>query len=742
MMSSTQNRLATGKKVNSALDNPSNFFTSSSLNDRASDLGSLLDSIGQATKTLDAANNGITSLTKLVQSAKSTAQQARQAASATDSYGAVDLSGTVGGPAETMGTNASIKDLNPKPIALSFTNLGETMGTDTATIGFDNTLVSTTAISIEVQVAGATQTVTTAAFAANATANDVRDAINTAMVNQFGSGTQKITASVTGTNQIKLDSSDADADFVIKANATTAELNMTTSNVADKSVASTSLLDRLVTAGGASGNTLTLDSTGNGGAKTITFSAATGANNVSTVADLNNWLQNQGGNISGASSGTTTTITTGAAAGKSLTVSTNNAAVKTALGLTSVAANVTLSDGSTRGGLGASTSVLTRTYNSDPSLAEINTSLSTGGNFSISIDKNDGNGAAVQTVAMDGTEDIDDAIVKLKLNATINANLDVTNENGTLTLKAKNSDVDFTTKASAVTAALGVTADAATDKAATSNSLLDSLVTNGGAVGQQLTVKANGGATQTITFGKDSTKGEVSTRAELDTALKSLAGVTAKLTGTALSIGVAAGSSATSIEIGGDAKVVAQLGLTAGSKSGDKAAGTASTTRTSLQADFNNVLDQIDALTKDASYNGNNLLNGDDLKVTFNENGSSSLTIKGVNFSSNNLGLNKQTATQFQSNDTIDKVIASADNALNTLRTQASKFGSTLTTVQTRQDFTKNMINTLQTGADALVLADTNEEGANLLALQTRQQLSTTALSMANQASQAVLRLF
>ena len=82
------------------------------------------------------------------------------------------------------------------------------------------------------------------------------------------------------------------------------------------------------------------------------------------------------------------------------------------------------------------------------------------------------------------------------------------------------------------------------------------------------------------------------------------------------------------------------------------------------------------------------------------------------------------------------------DTALKTLRTQASDFGSKLTTVQTRQDFTKKLIHTLQTGADKLVLADTNEEGANMLALQTRQQLSTTALSLSAQADQAVLRLF
>ena len=95
LMSVTQNRLATGKKVNTALDNPTNFFTSQSLNNRAGDLNALLDSIGQAQQTLDAANTGITSLTKLVQSAKSIAQQARQAAQPTAiSYGAISVNDT------------------------------------------------------------------------------------------------------------------------------------------------------------------------------------------------------------------------------------------------------------------------------------------------------------------------------------------------------------------------------------------------------------------------------------------------------------------------------------------------------------------------------------------------------------------------------------------------------------------------------------------------------------------------
>jgi flagellin-like hook-associated protein FlgL len=190
------------------------------------------------------------------------------------------------------------------------------------------------------------------------------------------------------------------------------------------------------------------------------------------------------------------------------------------------------------------------------------------------------------------------------------------------------------------------------------------------------------------------------------------------------------------------AGVATALGISAGTTNGAAYSSSPNSTRTSLQSDYNSLLTQIDALAGDASYNGINLLNGDDLKVVFNENGTSSLIIAGVTFNSAGLGLTAISGTGFQSDTNIDVTITSIDLALNTLRTQASKFGSNISTVQTRQDFTKQLINTLQTGADALVLADTNEEGANLLALQTRQQLSSTALSLSAQADQAVLRLF
>jgi len=144
----------------------------------------------------------------------------------------------------------------------------------------------------------------------------------------------------------------------------------------------------------------------------------------------------------------------------------------------------------------------------------------------------------------------------------------------------------------------------------------------------------------------------------------------------------------------------------------------------------------IDQLAGDTSYNGVYLLNGDNLKVTFNENGTSSLTILGVKLNSAGLGLTAISGTGFQDNNFINSTLATINTSLLTLRAQASTLGSNLTTVQTRQDFTKNLINTLQTGSDNLVLADTNQEGANLLALQTRQQLSTTALSLSAQSAQ------
>jgi flagellin-like hook-associated protein FlgL len=466
LMSMTQNRLATGKKVNSALDNPGNFFTSQSLNNRASDLNSLLDSIGQAQQTLKAADTGISSLTKLVESAKSIAKQAQQAAAPATTY------------ALTVAGNAAIAD--------------------------------------------------------------------------------------------------------------------------DAAVA------------------------------TGTVGSITGA---STLASL------------------------GIADGETITIS-------------------------------------------------------------------DGTNTVTHTVTTAATEDVDDVITTLNGGAATwtvavngSGNLEVTADDptDTLTISGNGADSAFGT----------------TTTSSLFNSTLDSLTGT-------LTVQVGAATAQTITFGSGGT--QVNTRAELVTALSGLTGVTATINGSdQISI---ASTSSEDITIGGTDAASFFAAGNIGANTPTASVGTPSATRTDLQTQYNELLAQIDALAKDASYNGINLLNGDNLKVVFNEDGTSSQTISGVTFDAAGLGLDDLSASEFQTNSAIDTVISDLDTALSSLRSQASKFGSNLTTVQTRQDFTKNMINTLQTGADNLVLADTNEEGANLLALQTRQQLSTTALSLSAQADQAVLRLF
>ena len=164
--------------------------------------------------------------------------------------------------------------------------------------------------------------------------------------------------------------------------------------------------------------------------------------------------------------------------------------------------------------------------------------------------------------------------------------------------------------------------------------------------------------------------------------------------------------------------------------------------RANLVAQYNNIITQITTTAQDSSFNGINLLNGDDLKLTFNETGKSTLTIKGVVFNAAGLGLGPLTSgTDFLDNASAKATITKLSSASDMLRSQASALGSNLSIVQIRQDFSKNLINVLQTGSSNLTLADTNEEAANSQALSTRQSIAVSALALANQSQQSVLQL-
>jgi flagellin-like hook-associated protein FlgL len=162
-------------------------------------------------------------------------------------------------------------------------------------------------------------------------------------------------------------------------------------------------------------------------------------------------------------------------------------------------------------------------------------------------------------------------------------------------------------------------------------------------------------------------------------------------------------------------------------------------------------MSQVEDLASDSGYKGVNLLKDSDttLQVYFDESGDSSITLTGFDSSASGLAMESTIAANAWTSDggtantsDINSTIDLLDSARTSLRSQAQTFSNNMSTITIRQDFTSNMINVLKDGAAGLTEADLNEEGANMLMLQTRQALGTTSLSIASQAAQSVLRLF
>jgi flagellin-like hook-associated protein FlgL len=164
--------------------------------------------------------------------------------------------------------------------------------------------------------------------------------------------------------------------------------------------------------------------------------------------------------------------------------------------------------------------------------------------------------------------------------------------------------------------------------------------------------------------------------------------------------------------------------------------------RATLATQYNGLLTQIDNLANDASYKGTDLLGaGSSLTVALNEGGSSTLTVTGFDASSTGLSI-AGAANAWAADADITAASTDLDTALTTLRANGQSLSSNNGVIAARLQFTADMITTLSQGADSLTAADSNEEGANMVALQTRQQLGIVALSLTNQANQSILRLF
>ncbi len=316
----------------------------------------------------------------------------------------------------------------------------------------------------------------------------------------------------------------------------------------------------------------------------------------------------------------------------------------------------------------------------------------------------DGMGQAIQTLkaADKGIESLTDLVAQAK----------------TLAEQAKEASAQTSKIQSEVAASTTNTAATLMSAAFTSLSITNTFI-----------IAVNGAATTTITFSATNT---IQTVMDLITAADT--NITASYNTSTDKIEIA-GTSGVEVTITGN--LATNMTMTGTTTFGSTGSGS---DITDLEADFEKVMTELNKLYQDAGYKGINLINGNDLTVTTNEN-STTLTIAAATLNVTGLGFTA-TTVDWTTAAAIDTSITEASSALSTLRTTASGFSTDLGLLQTREAFTDDIIQTLEAGAGLLVNANLEEESANLLALQTRQALGTSSLSFANQAQQSILQLF
>ncbi len=655
LLATTQNDLATGNKVNSALDNPTSYFTAAALNNRASDISNLLDGIGNGVQVLQAANTGITSLQGLVASAQSVANQVLQTPVGYSTKSSVSTTAISGATANNLlGTGAGYTDA---------TFAGAT-STGTITAAFTSATSTGTSVSNDNSTPAAISTSTQLVGTASSTSNDLAAGAITDGSTLVVDG-KTITFS-TGTTTASSGSSSTGFTIGIGTGSTaTIQTILTDIDAITGGSGSTVVGGKLEIATGTTAN-LTITGTGNaltglGLGTGVTLARSGGA--TSTTALTGSTL------LSGTTASSVGSLTNGFSVGDTLVV-----------------------DGKTL------------TFVSGTAGANQISTTGTVANLLAAIDTASGNSGTASSVS--------GGVITLHT-GTINGTLSISSSNAT-----------------ALTA-LGLSGGVTQAATGASPSLS----------GETLLIAATGGGTaSSITFGTGA--GQVSSLNQLNAAL-----ATNNLQATIDPAGIitlTTSNNAASSTIGaitGTSTAAGQAfnGLVAVAPVADP---NAQATRAGLIAQYNNILQQIDTTSQDSSFNGINLLEGDTLNLTFDETGKSTLAIQGVTFNTAGLGLSTLTnGTDFLDSSSANKVLASLSNVSTTLRSEASNLGSNLSIVQIRQDFSKNLINVLQTGASNLTLADTNEEAANSQALSTRQSIAVSALALANQSQQSVLQL-
>ncbi|WP_020187675.1 flagellin [Methylopila sp. 73B] len=354
------------------------------------------------------------------------------------------------------------------------------------------------------------------------------------------------------------------------------------------------------------------------------------------------------------------------------------------------------------------------------------------------------NGATVNISANDTA-----AQVKTKIDSLNITGLSVTDNAGVLEFELESGDDINIGGSSTLLDSLGLIADGATTTSVSSTNGTLATTTSGASALKDttLTFADKYGALKTVTFASSKGADNVDTIDELNSWLKTndvqlQASVDNEGDDDAQLVFETTNAIANSVpKVATGSAIGAAAAFASGAFSAPVLDQSAAEVRSNYADDYNSALEEILKLAQDSDYNGVNLLNGDDLSIVFNESGSSQLEVKGVEFSAEGLGLDSISAEDFYDSASINSVIDRIEAAMQTVEDQSAKFGSQLQIVQTREDFTKSMIGTLEDGALALTGADTNEEAANLATLQTRQSLIVSSLSISTQQESAVLQL-
>jgi flagellin len=647
LLATTSERLSTGKKVNGALDNPSSFFTARGLTNRASDLTSRKDGLGQAISLLQATDKSIASITTLIEQAKATAQSAEEASSA----GISTVSSVAASFVPSSETSVTSIETESYLIGTTNTKTFSQIGAG-GTYAAGSTMSQFTGLTL---TAGDTVTFTSSGYGmTELTTGAISGASTITQLVAAYNGMAGITASFNATTN----------DVDIAANGGTILTGTDTANV--------NWIDEL---GGIKSSDYKTDGTAE-----VTTTAVVSAGAVTFN------LTGENTDMAAAAFGMSD-----ADAASAIVINGTNSAIAAAEAQTV---------NSYTNSLTAAHADLSATYSATNRNIQLLAENGTRINFTDSTPQQElgwvqSGGATSITIGSDYGFDDGTTIATTDLLTTVFDGV------------AVNDSMQFGVTGGNVGAAYSVIATSTiADLVAAINASDSSLTASFNTTTQKVDVTAPDGTEITVTSGGATTAAFGSLGFATSTAVTLTSGT-----------GVTYGAAGSQAEVG------------------------------TLNTDFQSILEQIDKLITDASYKGNNLLKGNnDSVVKFNEDGSSAITVTGLDLGvTGNTGLSftaDADGYDFTTVGGITQALVDTAAAVSQLRSISATFGADMGVIQTRETFTNELVNVLESGAGKLVNANLEEESANMLALQTRQALGIQALSISNQSNQSILSLF